>query len=352
MQINAGIGTPTIADITFSPSDTASAQTSVGEYIDVGRKASERVNGLTAETGVELNDGERFVTHTTNIDFTGIKFPETGIYEYIVKEKPNAEHEAAGIMHDNQPSRILDVYVEDNNGTLKIQSYVLHTEESDVAIGEMMGPNDVSSQGAPLDDKTDGFTNEYKSKDLVFAKNVTGLFASRDKYFEYTVKVENIADDDEFVVSLADDGSEYTTDGNADAVSGTTVATRTSNRGQTNPTSVTGAQLKAGVKFYLQHGQSIAVCGLAPNAVYTVTEDAEDYLSTASAVTNYTDPTTGTIGTVAGSNKAVHTSYLNKSDGFSPTGVIIEYAGPLIAMTIAVILGVFYIAQRKNRTMQ
>ena len=75
--------------------------------------------------------------------------------------------------------------------------------------------------------------------------------------------------------SIADDNDANTIDGNADATSGTTAATRASNQGKTNPTEVTGAQLKAGVKFYLQHGQSIAIRGIAPNATYTVTEDAE-----------------------------------------------------------------------------
>ena len=59
-------------------------------------------------------------------------------------------------------------------------------------------------------------------------------------------------------------------------------------------------KIKAGQKFYLQHGQSVVIRGLAPNASYTVTENAEDYASSAtiSAANGkggvaYSDPATG-----------------------------------------------------------
>ena len=78
-------------------------------------------------------------------------------------------------MHDNDVDRVLDVYVTDNNGTLEISGYVLHKNESNIAISSTMGSNDVMSEGEPLDDKTDGFTNEYKSKDLVFKRRLSAI---------------------------------------------------------------------------------------------------------------------------------------------------------------------------------
>lgn len=120
-------------------------------------------------------------------------------------------------MHDNDVDRVLDVYVTDNNGTLEISGYVLHKNESNIAISSTMGSNDVMSEGEPLDDKTDGFTNEYKSKDLVFKKEVVGNQASRDKYFEFTLKLENVGNENTFTVSIADDNDPNTTDGKADA---------------------------------------------------------------------------------------------------------------------------------------
>lgn len=348
MQVLAGIGTPTVSSTTFSPSDTT--QTSAGTNIDVARPASERASGLTAATGVELEAGEKYATKTATISFTGITFPEPGIYRYIITETASSDHEQAGIMHDNDVDRVLDVYVTDNeSGTLVVSAYVLHTSVSDVTISSTMGSADVAAAGNALEDKTDGFTNEYNTKDIVFKKEVTGNQASRDKYFEFTATMTNIADDDVFTVSIADDNNASTTDGNADATSGTTAATIPANQGKTNPTSVTGAQLKAGQKFYLQHGQSIAIRGLALNAGYTITENEEDYKKTASTVTGFTDATTGTIGTVAGSNKTVKTSFKNERSGIIPTGVT-SAARVGIAAAIIGAVGLFaLIFKRKKR---
>ena len=353
------ITAPAIADVTFAPTDTTS--TVAGSNIDVARPADDRAAGLAATTGVQLESGEKYATKQATVNFSGVSFNEPGIYRYIITETADANHEAAGIMHDNDVDRVLDVYVtDDGTGTLVVSSYVMHTDNADVEINTTMGSADVTTAGAALDDKTDGFTNEYNTKDLVFRKEVTGNQASRDKYFEFTATVGNVNDDDVFVVSLGDDSDNSTTDGDADATSGTTAATRTSNQGKTNPTSVTGAQLKAGQKFYLQHGQSIAIRGIAPNATYAITEDEEDYKSIDPSaytetvkVTGFTDQTAtdstkATIGAVAGDNKAVKTSYLNERTGIIPTGILISVAG-LIVAAVVVIAGIIFFGARSRK---
>ena len=324
MQVLPGVGTPTIADITFAPTDTTA--TAAGTNIDVARNQQARTGTAGTDT-VQLDAGEKYATKQATVSFSGITFDEPGIYRYIITETASAEHAAAGIIHDTDVDRVLDVYVtDDGNGALVVSGYVLHTDDDDVVINTTMGSADVETASAALDDKTDGFTNEYVSKDLVFKKEVTGNQASRDKYFEFTATLADVNDNDVFVVSLADDNDANTTDGNADATSGTTTATRASNQGKTNPTSVTGAQLKAGVKFYLQHGQSIAIRGIAPNATYTVTEDKEDYKDNGNVVSGHTDARTGVIGTIAGENKAVKTSFQNERTGIIPTGVAVTVA--------------------------
>ena len=331
MQVLPGIGTPTIQDVVFSQADTTSTSAPTGG--DLLRTNDDRVTGGAAsDDAVHFGSGEKFATKTATIDFTGITFDEPGIYRYIITETADADHAAAGILHDTDQDRVLDVYVtDDGTGTLQVSSCVMHKNVSDPVINNTMGSADVAAAGDALADKTDGFTNEYTSKDLVFKKEVTGNQASRDKYFEFTVTATNVNDNDVYEVSLADDQDENTTDGSADATSGTNSATRASNQGKTNPTSVTGAQLKTGVKFYLQHGQSIAIRGLAPNAGYSVVEDKEDYKQEASAVTGFTDATSGTIGTVAGNAKAVKTSWKNQREGIIPTGVLL----PLIPGALA-----------------
>lgn len=342
MEVLAGIGTPTVSSVTFAPDDATTLFADAPETdTDVKRLASDRATGLNASTGVELEAGEKYAKKTVTVDFSTVNFTEPGIYRYIITETADTDHAAAGIMHDNDIDRVLDVYVtDDGTGNLVVSAYVMHKNDSDVIIGSNMGSADVAPANVKLADKDDGFTNEYNSKDLVFKKEVTGNQASRDKYFKFTVKLENVNENDKYVVSIA----------NADAKSGATSATKADYQGQNNPTEVTGAQLMSenGVAFYLQHGQSIAIRGIAPNATYTVTEDAEDYKSTAAGVTGYADATTGVIATVAGTNKAVMTSYLNERDGIIPTGILLS-ATPWIILGVVVVAGIVFFAVRSKK---
>lgn len=346
MEVMAGIGTPTIADVTFAPGDETA--TSAGSNIDVARNQEARTGTAGTDT-VQLDEGEKYATKQATVSFSGITFPEPGIYRYVISETANADHAAAGIIHDTDTDRILDVYVVDNNGSLEVASYVLHTNASNPVINTTMGSADVAAAGNALSDKTDGFTNEYSSKDLKIEKEVTGNQASKDKYFEFTVKATNVADTDTYVVSLANDNNADTNDGSADATSGEakTGGTIAANAGKTNPTTVTGAQLKseAGVKFYLQHGQSIVIRGLAPNAGYTVTENAEDY---ASAPKNG-DTNSGTIGTVAGSNKMATAGFTNTRDGIIPTGVVSAVAGGIALLGVGAGGYTLLSARKKDR---
>jgi len=340
------ITSPSIADVTFAPEDTNTTETAAGSNIDVARTNANR--GGTAGDTVQLDTGEKYATKQATVSFAGVTFSEPGIYRYIITEAADANHAAAGIVHDTDEDRVLDVYVtDDGTGTLVVSSYVLHTSVSNVAIGASMGSDDVAAAGDALNDKTDGFTNEYTSKDLKVTKTVTGNQASRDKYFELTVTTVGAADTDSFVVSIAADSDNNTNDGNADATSGTTDATIAANRGQTNPTTVTGAQLNAGQKFYLQHGQSVVIRGLAPNVKYTVTENAEDYSSAVlSGATNTSGE--GTISTVAGENKMVQAGFTNTRNGIIPTGILLS-ATPWIILGLVVIAGIVFFAIRSRK---
>nr|MCR5103788.1 hypothetical protein [Eubacterium sp.] len=345
MVTEGGKTYPSITDVTFTPGDPTA--TSAGTNVDVARAASDRKAGLTAATGVQLETGEKYATQNATVDFSKISFSEPGIYRYIITESTSETNAAAGIMHDNDVDRVLDVYVtDDGTGKLTVSGYVMHKDAGVVTAGADKGSGDAAQDGTALADKTDGFTNEYSSKDLKIEKEVTGNQASRDKYFEFTVTCTEVADTAKFSVSLADDNDDNTNDGNADATSGAAKngGTIAENAGKNNLTEVTGAQLKAGQKFYLQHGQSIVIRGLAPNVSYEVTENAEDYKSAAKAdCTN-----SGVIGTVAGDNKMATAGFTNTRNGIIPTGILLSATG-LIVLGLIVVAGIVFFAIRSRK---
>ena len=357
MEVLAGLtpGNVTINDTTFAKNDTTYTSVQTGD-IDVDRLASDRAASGTSANGVQFDYadvaasgddcarsalGEKYAVKTATVDFSGVSFPEPGIYRYIISEDASAANAAAGIMHDTDSDRVLDVYVtDDGNGTLVVSSYVLHTDVGTVAASASMGSADVQAAGDALADKTDGFTNEFKTVDLTISKDVSGNQASRDKYFALTLDLAGLNASGQYVVSLADDNNGNTTDGNADATSLTNSATIAANGGQTNTQLITASDAgEAQATFYLQHGQKVAVRGIPLNATYKVVENEEDYLP--SFTIDSTDGTvTGNAGakgmeTAQNFNGADHiVAFTNTRNGVIPTGVMMAVAPFAIAAAI------------------
>ena len=288
---------------------------------------------------------QKYAMKTATLDFSAVQFTEPGVYRYIITESGSNQ----GITNDADLTRVLDVYVNDASadvdGTftkkLTIAGYVLHSNENDepdVAAGA-----DFGSTGAYVATKSQGFTNSYDTSDLTLRKQVTGNQASRDKYFEFTLNIAAAQPNTKYDVVIDD----------ADATSKANAATIDANAGQTNVTSITtdGAG-KATQKFYLQHGQQVTVQGLAKDTTYTVTENTEDYKSTANtAAAPVVDVKADTIsaevnGTIA--SKDLTTGYLNTRDGVIPTGVIMAVA-PFAVVTILGGAGVVTMVMKKNK---
>ena len=161
-----GIGTPIIADVTFAPTDSTTA-------------------GLPSDTDT-ATAGQQYAKQIVTVDFSGIRFPEPGIYRYIVTETETTNQ---GVTNDGTADRTLDVYVIDNGSKLEVSSYVLHTGTDAPAAGMDKGSADVSNTGDKLGDKSAGYTNTYDTSNLTFSKTVSGNQASRDKYFAFTVTI-------------------------------------------------------------------------------------------------------------------------------------------------------------------
>ena len=192
----------------------------------------------------------------------------------------------------------------------------------------------MGSDGTDPDGKSQGFTNEYDTSDLTFKKEVSGNQASHDKYFEFTVTITNAVPGTVYNVNLS----------NADTTSKSNAATITENAGKTNPDKLTvGTDGTVTQKFYLQHGQEITIQGIAKDSKYSVTENAEDYKSTAAGVADYIAPASGTI-----ESADLKTSYLNTRAGVIPTGVIMTVA-PFAAVTLLGAAGMVKIRMSKKR---
>ena len=292
----------------------------------------------------ELVAGKKYAMKTATLDLSAVQFTEPGVYRYIITESGTNQ----AITNDVDLTRVLDVYVNDASANvsgvftkkLTIAGYVLHSntdDAPDVAAGESFG-----STGAYVATKSQGFTNSYDTSDLTLRKQVTGNQASRDKYFEFTLNIDNAQPNTKYDVVIDD----------ADATSKANSATISENAGQTNVRSITTDNTgKATQKFYLQHGQQVTVQGIAKDTTYAVTENTEDYKSTAntaavSVVEIKADTDSAEVnGTIA--SKDLTTGYLNTRDGVIPTGVIMTVA-PFAAVTLLGAVGMVTIKMRKK----
>lgn len=289
----------------------------------------------------ELVTGKKYAVKTATLDLSNVKFTEPGVYRYIITESGTNQ----AVTNDADLTRVLDVYVNDateTDGTkkLEIAGYVLHSntnDEPDVAAGE-----DFGSAGSYTDKKSQGFTNSYDTSDLTLRKQVTGNQASRDKYFQFTLNIDKAQPNTKYNVVIDD----------ADATSGANAATIDANANKANVTSITTDKNgKATQNFYLQHGQQVTVQGIAKDTKYAVTENTEDYKSTANtAAASVVEIKANTDsaevnGTIA--SKDLTTGYLNTRKGTIPTGVIMTVA-PFAAVTLLGAAGMVTIKMRKK----
>ena len=334
LEVLAGIGTPTITwDRAAGAKRSASTADGVLTY-EQGDATILYANKGAADYVKDLVDGEKYAKATATIDFSSVQFDEPGIYRYIVSEAGTNQ----AIVNDADLNRVLDVYVVDATGQdgvkkLEISNYVLHATE-DTVVGMdgtlygsdgsvLKGGNDVHGNESS-DYKSQGFTNDYVTYDLVISKTVTGNQGSKDKLFKFTVDIENAVPGTVYQVSIADDANANTTDGDADAapVKSTATIYAASDMAAANSTSslTVGADGKVSADFYLMHGQKVAIRGLAKDTKYTVTEVPEDYKPSVTRLE----------GTISAANDSVVVNaasmdnteaFTNQRQGTIPTGV-------------------------------
>lgn len=315
--ILAGVGTPSIATVTFTNGQATST---------------------TAPSDLTLADGKKFAVQTATVDFSGVTFTEPGVYRYVITEQETSG--AKAVTYDTQAAtpgsktRYLDVYVEDDDETtaddLVVSSYVMHETTAVV---------DNTDSDDKADDKSSSFVNEISTKDLEFGKEVTGNQGSKDKYFEFQLVISNAQANTTYSIDLT----------SAEASPTATDATVYSN--MTNPTSfTTNGTGDATITFYLKDGQYIKIPGLPDGYGYTLTETAEDYASTpgiTQAISSKNEPYTGNT---TGSNVStdIYTGYTNDRTGIIPTGVLLTIAPFAVGILLFGALIIFFIAKRRR----
>ncbi len=330
MAILAGISADkiSVSDSVFSQTDAISTTPASGSDLT-----------LTADQGYGVKP--------VNIDFSQVSFDEPGIYRYLLTMTSTGQQ---GIRYDVQAAaigskvRCLDVYVTDDNGTLQISGYVLHENVTEIAAGQQAGSAFGGADAERLSDKSDGFVNQLISADLKFGNEVEGNQGSKDKYFKFTLTLDNALKNTVYYLDI----SEAEASGTAN--SATIYDTLN------NPTQIrTDENGKAVIDFYLKDGQYITVKGLTENTTYDLKETNEDYLrregtdrvvrpaSQDQPEKLHDDPVQGTIG-----NTDVYTGYTNTRNGVIPTGIIMS-ATPGIMMMTGAISSILLLVSRKRK---
>ena len=323
-------GTPVISAAEFKTGDevytTAQARTDNGTGI---------LN--TGNDTVSLEENEKYAKKTVDVDFTGVKFPEPGIYRFFISETTT---DGSGITVDDKDGKYLDVYVEhddedEENKTLKVTEYILHNDNGTVK-------TDSSEQDGPA--KESGFTNHYATQHILFGKQVSGSGGSRDQYFKFHVKITGGVAGDKYDIDLTDADAAISANPN----SATTVITSN----VTNPAFLTvGSDGTAESDFYLQHDQSILIKGITRGVSYEVTEDKEAYVSTDGATfirneqtITANDSSRGEVG-----NKDLTIGYTNTINGVTPTGVFMKTLKAVVAV-IAGLAVAGYVLRKRGKT--
>lgn len=330
-------GKPSVSSVTFAPTDSTT-------------------NGA-ADDGITNDANKKYAKKDATIELSGVTFTEPGVYRYTITESGASTNK--GITNDSVTTKTLDVYVENeesgSTNSLKIAGYVIYDgtvttapkKAATNASATAPTANGAEAQGATKDNK---YINTYDTVNLTFSKTVTGNQGSRDKYFAFTVNITG-----------ATAGTKYTVDlSNADATphasDSTTIDGITS---KTNPADLTaGSDGTVTQVFYIHHGQSITIKGLAVGTGYTVSEANEEYAASL-AVTG--DTKTGASGsetnieTGSGKTSAADTNitadttvaYTNNLEGVIPTGVLLSATAGIVIIAAALI-GLILFARRKK----
>ncbi|MBQ6229844.1 MAG: hypothetical protein IJJ74_01865 [Eubacterium sp.] len=303
-----------------------------------------------ADDGITNSTDKKYAKNDVAVDLTEVSFTHPGVYRYIITE--TAQAPGSVFTNDSVATRTLDVYIQDDNGTLEVQGYVMYSgtvtkAPKTTASGSATVPaNGAEPTGA---EKSDKYVNSYTTYSLTAGKQVTGNQGSKDKYFKFTITLTGdvVADDNYYTVVTA---GYDTTPTKTDSTSYETMTQPSDANTSADGVQIKGSTLKSGLDVYLKHGQYIKIEGIPSGAGYKVAEEAEKYTSTASSSTNTVSYSSFNAmddveGTLTG-DKVV--GFKNNKDGVIPTGILLS-ATPWIIIGVVVVAGIVFFAVRSRK---
>ncbi len=330
----------------------------------------------------DTEGNEKYVAKIVTIDFSKAQFTAPGVYRYLISETGDnlgiTNDSGLDVSGGHRGYRTLDVYVEDYGefyNALEDKTGYTAPDGKELFISHYImysGKRAGSPSALNDNNKSSSYTNKYESYDMTIDKTVTGNQGSKDKYFKFAVKLDNVVPGTVYNVSYADDGDDHTRDGNADKniPANPNASTTCITTAVTQPDTFTVAEGETSVVqvFYLQHGQSIVISGIADGTMCYIAEDPEDYSPSAKISTNGATAATGVLSdntiilpsdTTAFTGKMVSSeaegingdkvvSFINSRTGTIPTGVVVSVAAPAV-IGIGAIGGVIYLAVRRKK---
>lgn len=271
----------------------------------------------TDNDGSVVGSGLSYVTDEISVDISAVSYTVPGIYRYSITPVWETETQPVnGVTLDNA-THYLDVYVIDENGTLKVSNAILHMTN---AVAD--------NEGTLSEAKSASFKHTYNTEDLTLKKVVSGTLGDKSKDFTFTIKInpEDTTSAKQFTVSYG------------------------SNQTKTITSGGTGAEIT------LKHGESATIYGLSAADKYVIAET--DY-SKEGYTTEYTIDVNEAAEAPESATKAVTTNnqdmgesghsviFYNDKDATTPTGIVMNVA-PYALLVVVAVAGCFVFLRKRN----
>lgn len=284
--IKAGLGTPTIANVVFTPKDAVS---------------------------------DSKVSKDVTVNFSGITFPTAGIYRYVITE---TNPTVAGLETGDANTIYLDVYVTNVAGGRAITYYQMST--SDAAPTYAQDNNKTPTYTAKFTEDTDTYTTYT----LTVTKNVEGTMADMTQKFSIDVDFTGLSE-----------GTKVKVDGvqTADGASDTGALSVNKSLGDNESMTITGVPADA---VYT------VVENIAKTEGYTTTATVQQGTGTATTANVTVADTTQTVAqqTMGSADHAV--TVINTKNAVNPTGIILNVA-PYALMVVIALAGVVVFLRKR-----